>query len=86
MHAREAGVDVIGTVRAIWRYPVKGMAGESLQAAHVGPGGVAGDGRWAVRETSALRTVVRKVEQNVGIYRTIRPAAQVRVGDAVGLA
>jgi uncharacterized protein YcbX len=51
-HVRETGVQVIGTLREIWRYPVKGMAGESLQAAQIGPDGVAGDRRWAVRETS----------------------------------
>lgn len=40
----------IGEVRAIWRYPVKGMAGETLQEGHLGPQGLHGDRIWAVRD------------------------------------
>jgi uncharacterized protein YcbX len=40
-----------GTVRAIWRYPVKSMRGEALAAAAVTPYGLAGDREWALRET-----------------------------------
>ena len=35
-------------ITEIWRYPVKSMAGEQLQDARVGPGGIDGDRRWAV--------------------------------------
>lgn len=35
-------------IAEIWRYPVKSMLGEQLQQAHVGPGGIQGDRRWAV--------------------------------------
>ena len=31
-------------VKAIWRYPVKTMAGEKLQRVHIGPLGIDGDG------------------------------------------
>ena len=46
MTARE-----VGRVAALWRYPVKSMAGEQLQRADVSWHGLAGDRRWAfVRE------------------------------------
>lgn len=41
----------IGTVREIWRFPVKSMAGERLEAIDVGPGGLALDRGWALRDT-----------------------------------
>lgn len=37
----------VGTVKAIWRYPVKSMAGESLEKAHVYWYGLDGDRRAA---------------------------------------
>lgn len=40
---------VVGSLVAIWRYPVKSMAGESLESVAVEPRGLAGDRRWAVR-------------------------------------
>ncbi len=40
----------IGTVAALWRYPVKSMRGESLDEAWVTERGIAGDRVWAVRE------------------------------------
>lgn len=41
----------LGTVRELWRYPVKSMAGEALDAVELGWRGLAGDRRWAfVRE------------------------------------
>jgi uncharacterized protein YcbX len=40
-------VDSVGRLVALWRYPVKSMGGESLDAADVGWHGLAGDRRWA---------------------------------------
>ena len=37
----------VGRVAALWRYPVKSMAGEPLEEAEVSWHGVAGDRRWA---------------------------------------
>ena len=37
-----------GTVAALWRYPVKSMQGEALEAAPLGPDGVLGDRAYAV--------------------------------------
>jgi uncharacterized protein YcbX len=43
----------IGTVRELWRYPVKSMVGESLTSATIGPRGIPGDRGWAVRDERA---------------------------------
>ena len=40
----------LGTVKQIWRYPVKSMGGELLESAEVGIGGIPGDRGWAVRD------------------------------------
>jgi uncharacterized protein YcbX len=37
----------VGRVSALWRYPVKSLAGEALESAGVGWHGFAGDRRWA---------------------------------------
>lgn len=40
--------DRIGTVAGLWRYPVKSMGGERVDAAEAGQRGIAGDRGWAV--------------------------------------
>ena len=42
----------LGTVAAIYRYPVKSMLGESIRSAAIHEGGIAGDRLWAVRDES----------------------------------
>lgn len=42
----------VGTVKSIWRYPVKGMAGESLGSAQVSERGVYGDRVLAVQDVA----------------------------------
>ena len=45
------GAREVGRVAALWRYPVKSMAAETLEEVEVGWNGLAGDRRWAfVRE------------------------------------
>lgn len=41
----------VGTVEALWRYPVKSMAGEQLTQAPVDARGILGDRLYAVRDT-----------------------------------
>jgi uncharacterized protein len=41
---------VIGRVKELWRYPVKSMAGERLQAATLTARGIPGDRGWALRD------------------------------------
>jgi uncharacterized protein YcbX len=38
----------IGSVRALWRYPVKSMGGERLEAAELAPHGILGDRAYAI--------------------------------------
>lgn len=40
----------IGTVKELWRYPVKSMGGEQITEATVGPQGIPGDRGWALRD------------------------------------
>jgi uncharacterized protein YcbX len=42
----------VGEISEIWRYPVKGMAGESLQLGQLGAQGLEGDRIWAVRDNA----------------------------------
>lgn len=44
---------LIGTVRELWRYPVKSMVGERLARTSLGPLGVPGDRGWALRDDEA---------------------------------
>lgn len=41
------GYRAVGTVREIWRYPVKSMAGESVESTKIGWNGLAADRRYA---------------------------------------
>ncbi|MEO8629722.1 MAG: MOSC N-terminal beta barrel domain-containing protein [Betaproteobacteria bacterium] len=42
----------VGKIKEIWRYPVKGMAGERLEASALGEKGLSGDRIWALRDTT----------------------------------
>jgi uncharacterized protein YcbX len=44
---------IVGRVKEIWRYPVKSMAGERLDACTLGADGIPGDRGWAIRDESA---------------------------------
>ena len=48
--------EVVGTIGALWRFPVKSMLGEQLDAAEVSEGGIAGDRAYALvdRETGKV--------------------------------
>jgi uncharacterized protein YcbX len=51
----------LGTVAAVWRYPVKSMRGEELDAGMVGERGLTGDRAWAVidEESGAVASAKR---------------------------
>jgi uncharacterized protein len=40
----------VGAIRALWRFPVKSMLGEELDAADVNEGGIVGDRAYAIRD------------------------------------
>jgi MOSC domain-containing protein len=40
----------VGTIGALWRFPVKSMLGEELDAVYVGEGGIVGDRAYALRD------------------------------------
>src|SRR3954470_18281298 len=48
--------DPVGTIRALWRFPVKSMQGKELDAADLSEGGIVGDRAYAVvdRETGKV--------------------------------
>jgi uncharacterized protein YcbX len=66
-------VRVVGRVAGMWRYPVKSMAAEPLEAAEVSWHGVAGDRRWAfVRggmERSGFPWLTIRELPAMGLYR-----------------
>lgn len=47
---------VVGRVAALWRYPVKSMAGEALDGVEVSWSGLAGDRRWAFIRDGQVRS------------------------------
>ena len=40
----------VGTIRALWRFPVKSMLGEELDAADLTEAGIVGDRAYAIRD------------------------------------
>jgi len=44
---------IIGTVKEIWRFPVKSMGGGELRSAAIGPLGIPGDRGWALYDEEA---------------------------------
>ncbi len=68
----EPGVE-IGRVAELWRYPVKSMAGESLDAVDVSWFGLVGDRRWAFVRDGLVRSgfpwMTIRERSDMGSYR-----------------
>jgi uncharacterized protein len=65
-------------VAALWRYPVKSLAGEPLSAAVIGPDGVAGDRIVRVRGPEGVRTSRRQYRM-LGLHGTLDGDGRVRI-------
>ena len=50
----------VGTIRTLWRFPVKSMLGEELDAADLTKGGVVGDRAYAIRDTETGKVASAK--------------------------
>src|SRR5271166_880137 len=50
----------VGTVKALWRFPVKSMQGEQLDELHITSRGVVGDRAWALRDLENRRIASAK--------------------------
>ncbi|MCW5893205.1 MAG: MOSC N-terminal beta barrel domain-containing protein [bacterium] len=57
----------IGSVKELWRYPVKSMGGEQIAATVVGPQGLPGDRGWAVRDE--VKGEIRGAKKLPGLLR-----------------
>lgn len=69
----------VGTIKQIWRYPVKGMAGEQLEHAYLGENGLLGDRIWALQDTERQEIQSCKFRPEL-----LRCSAKCRRGDATG--
>jgi uncharacterized protein YcbX len=60
-HRQATGVqDRVGTVQALWRYPVKSMLGDSPSVLAVDPGGIRGDRAYALWDHASGRVASAK--------------------------
>jgi len=50
----------VGTVRSLWRFPVKSMLGEELDAAELTEGGIVGDRAFALRDRETSKVASAK--------------------------
>jgi hypothetical protein len=69
----------VGTIKQIWRYPVKGMAGEQLEQCYLGEDGLTGDRIWALQDTQRQEIQSCKFRPEL-----LRCSAKCRRGDASG--
>ena len=69
----------VGTIKEIWRYPVKGMAGERLESCSLDSMGVNGDRIWALRDTARKEIQSCKFRPELLLC-----SARCRSGDAAG--
>lgn len=73
MPGMSTGANEVARVAALWRYPVKSMAGQALDAAEVGWHGIAGDRRWAFVQERLVRSnfpwLTMRERSDLGRYR-----------------
>ncbi|RRA47222.1 MOSC domain-containing protein [Acidipila sp. EB88] len=67
----------VGHVESLWRYPVKSMRGEQLQAAFATVRGICGDRRFAISSSAApavLPYLTSRTQEQMLLYRPFWPA------------
>ena len=77
----------VGTVKELWRYPVKSLGGERLAAARVAKGGLVGDRVWAFADAASgeIRSA-KQLPRLLGLRAEFAPGAEPApesFGDAV---
>jgi hypothetical protein len=67
----------VGTIRELWRYPVKSLGGESLPALRVGRQGALGDRCWALVDAASgeIRSA-KQVPRLLGLSAAFAPGAE----------
>jgi uncharacterized protein YcbX len=76
-------MDRVGTLRGIWRYPVKSMAGEELAEAFVAYSGVMGDRVWAFARADGTRGFPWQTGRQLPSMLLYRPRFTTLAGDAL---
>ena len=64
---RDGAAVKVGTVKALWRFPVKSMQGEQLDELHITSRGVVGDRAWALRDLENRR--IASAKKFVGLLK-----------------
>jgi uncharacterized protein YcbX len=62
-----------GSVVGLWRYPVKSMMGEEVNAAEVTERGLVGDRRFAVVDAETGKSRARRIRVSGGTSSTFAP-------------
>ncbi len=65
--------ETLGTVAALWRYPVKSLRGEALERVAIGPSGIPGDRAFALRDTRDGRILSAKRTAALLAFRAVYP-------------
>src|SRR3954467_7867457 len=56
----------VGTIEALWRFPVKSMLGEELDAADLSEGGIVGDRAYAIRDRETGKVASANGDREAG--------------------
>lgn len=65
-----------GNVKSLWRYPVKSMQGEALEASEIGLKGLLGDRAYALWDVETNRVASAKNPKNGLLCSTVRPSSK----------
>src|SRR5690625_5880985 len=73
-------MEQLGRVAQLWRYPVKSMGGEALEAARVTARGVAGDRQWAVLDEEGIIRSARQWPRLIELAASYAEGESARFG------